>query len=291
MPCARRRFVDGDERLYVLGQMHGGAVGFSAVHRRAVGPLRKVHEDDDLVVAQQSRVGAGRGIAGHALARCIHVAGCIEEVAQRLQPRNNGGGLAMTGDVGGACIRAQRRPMRQRDVDAVLRHRRRRALRPFDQDERRIGERRQADLLELALVLDPVEIGMHHRKRRQLVALHQGEGRARDFQRLVAREIADHGAGGRGLAGTEIPGEGDNVAGAGQQGEIGHQLRGRRLVDKRDGECGWFSHSAASRCAAWSVGKSQITTVPRPTIESTRTLPPCSSTKERTSDRPSPAPR
>ncbi len=34
-----------------------------------------------------------------------------------------------------------------------------------------------------------------------------------------------------------------------------------------------------------------MTVVPLPTMESTRTLPPCSSTKERTSDRPSPAPR
>src|SRR5581483_2044498 len=78
---------------------------------------------------------------------------------------------------------------------------------------------------------------------------------------------------------------------ADQQREVGHQLRGSRLVVKRDGEFGGFAHSAASRCAAWSVGKSQITTVPLPTTESTCTLPPCSSTKERTSDSPSPAPR
>src|SRR3954447_1388861 len=136
-----------------------------------------------------------------------------------------------------------------------------------------------------------VEIGMHHREGRQLVTLHQREGRARHLQRLVAGEITDHGARCGSLAGTEIAGERDDVARADQQRQICHQLRGGRLVDERDGECGRFSHSAASRCAAWSVGKSQITTVPLPTIESTRTLPPCSSTKERTSERPSPAPR
>ena len=38
-------------------------------------------------------------------------------------------------------------------------------------------------------------------------------------------------------------------------------------------------------------GKTQVTVVPRPTAESSFTVPPCSSTKERTSDRPSPVPR
>src|ERR1043165_7992637 len=35
----------------------------------------------------------------------------------------------------------------------------------------------------------------------------------------------------------------------------------------------------------------QVTVVPRPTAESSFTVPPCSSTKERTIDKPSPAPR
>ena len=39
------------------------------------------------------------------------------------------------------------------------------------------------------------------------------------------------------------------------------------------------------------VGKVQVTVVPWPTAESIVTEPPCSSTKERTSDRPRPGPR
>src|SRR5882757_7248510 len=131
---------------------------------------------------------------------------------------------------------------------------------------------------------------MQQRKRRQIVALHQGESRARHFQRLVAGEIADHCACRRGLAGAEIPRQRNDIAGADQQRQIGHQLCGRGFVRERQRECRWLGHSAAWRCA-WSTGNSQVTVVPRPTIESTRTLPPCSSTKERTSDRPRPAPR
>ena len=37
---------DGDEWFDVLGQMHGGAVGFAVMDRRAVGPLRGIHQDD-----------------------------------------------------------------------------------------------------------------------------------------------------------------------------------------------------------------------------------------------------
>src|SRR5262249_52412194 len=86
-------------------------------------------------------------------------------------------------------------------------------------------------------------------------------------------------------------GEGDHVARSYQQREVGHQMRSRRLVRQRRRKCHRRGHSAALRCAFWSIGKSQVTVVPLPTTESTRTLPPCSSTKERTSDRPRPAPR
>ncbi|MGY3405444.1 hypothetical protein ACVWZV_001557 [Bradyrhizobium sp. GM5.1] len=63
---------------------------------------------------------------------------------------------------------------------------------------------------------------MHHRERWQLVALHQREGRARHFQCIVAGEVADHGPRRRGLAGPEIAGERDDIAGADQQREVGH---------------------------------------------------------------------
>src|SRR6185369_7180888 len=98
------------------------------------------------------------------------------------------------------------------------------------------------------------------------------------FQRIVTSEIADHRPRRRGLAGAEITRQRNDVARADQQCEVGHQIRGR-------------GHSAALRCAFWSIGKSHVTVVPLPTTESTCTLPPCSSTNERTSERPRPAPR
>jgi hypothetical protein len=50
-------------------------------------------------------------------------------------------------------------------------------------------------------------------------------------------------------------------------------------------------YSAASRRGAPSMGKVQITVVPAPGSDTRSTRPPCSSTKERTIDRPRPTPR
>src|SRR5262249_57642099 len=49
--------------------------------------------------------------------------------------------------------------------------------------------------------------------------------------------------------------------------------------------------AAAARSATCSSGKAQTTVVPRPGAESRLTVPPCSSTNERTIDKPSPVPR
>ena len=51
------------------------------------------------------------------------------------------------------------------------------------------------------------------------------------------------------------------------------------------------AYSAADRSTTRSIGKVHTTVVPWPTAESIVTVPPCSSTNERTSDRPRPAPR
>ena len=209
---------------------------------------------------------------------------------KRLQSRHLRRRLAIAGDFGGARGGSERRAMAEGDVDAIFGQRIGRALRPFDQRQRALRQRRQSDFLQLARIIDPIEIGVNNRER-QIVALRQRECRAWHFQRGVVGEIADHGARRRGLARAEIARERDDVARTDQQREVGHQMRRRRLVRQRHRECRWRGHSAALRCAFWSIGKSQVTVVPLPTTESTRTLPPCSSTKERTSDRPRPAPR
>ena len=55
--------------------------------------------------------------------------------------------------------------------------------------------------------------------------------------------------------------------------------------------CAAMTYSAALREAAAAAGKMHITVVPSPGTDSMLTLPPCSSTNERTIERPSPAPR
>ena len=64
---------------------------------------------------------------------------------------------------------------------------------------------------------------MHQRKPRQLVGLHQREGRARHLDRLVVGEIADQRAGERGLAGAEIARQRDQVAGLERGGDVDRQ--------------------------------------------------------------------
>ena len=65
-PRSRRPLADGDERLDVLGQVHRGAVGFSVIDRGPSGRRGEFIRIDDAVVANQPRIGTGRGIAGHA---------------------------------------------------------------------------------------------------------------------------------------------------------------------------------------------------------------------------------
>src|SRR5215475_6437152 len=72
----------------------------------------------------------------------------------------------------------------------------------------------------------------------------------------------------------------------------GRERRGANLrsVNGEVVSCLAKSH-AAVRSPVCLSGNTQVTVVPRPTAESSVTVPPCSSTKERTSDRPRPVPR
>ena len=103
--------------------------------------------------------------------------------------------------------------MAERDVDAVFRQRvgaRVPAIRSAPPSPSGNGD---SPISSSSLgIVDAVEVGMDQRKRRQVVALRQREGRARHFQRVVVGEIADHGARRGGLAGAEIAGQRDDVA-------------------------------------------------------------------------------
>ena len=123
----------------------------------------------------------------------------------------------------------------------------------------------------------PVEIGMHERETRQLVGLHQREGRARHLDAVVAGEIADQRARERGLAGAEIAGQRHQVAGLERSGDVHRRSRTRRrLVRQRHGEAcaagGGRKHRRAPLISATpsasrgrcSSGKVQVTVVPWP---------------------------
>ena len=140
--------------------------------------------------------------------------------------------------------------MIERDIDAVRRQRASGAFGPFDQRDRAFRQWRQADLFQFALVVDAIEVGVNQGNGRQVVALREREGRAWNLQRFVIGEIADHGAGSGGLAGAEIARKRDDVAGADQQREVGHQMRGRCLICERHQKCRGRAHSAALRCTA-----------------------------------------
>ncbi len=219
------------------------------IDRRAVRPPRRIHQDDAAVVADEPRIGTRRGIARHVLPSGVGIIGFSEKLPQLPQSDHLRGRAAVAGDFSRAGRGSQRRTVAESDIDAIGRQRTGGALRPFDQRQGCFRQRRQADLLEFGGIVDAIKVGVNQRERRQVVGLRKREGRARNLQRLVAGEIADHGAGRRGLAGAEVAGQRDDVAGADQQREIGHQMRGRGLVRKCQREGRGIGHSAALRCA------------------------------------------
>ena len=91
---------------------------------------------------------------------------------------------------------------------------------------------------------------MQNGKGAAFITLNQGEARARNIQFAVAGEMANQGARGRGLADTEAAGQGDEIAGADQEREVGHQVRGVLLVGERERRHERRgAHCAALRCA------------------------------------------
>ena len=120
-----------DERHHRFGEMRDLAVGLAVLHRRPVGPLRRVHQDRAPVAEDQAVIAAGRGVAGHALARRLAQAGLGDELAHRrdaVDPRREG---AVAGDAGVAEFRLELGRQRQRHVDAVGRQEARGAVGPF----------------------------------------------------------------------------------------------------------------------------------------------------------------
>ena len=142
---------------------------------------------------------------------------------------------------------------------------------------RRLRQIVEAELGELAGPGQPVEIGMHQRKARQFVGLHQREGRARHRDVRIVGEVADQRAGERGLAGAEIAGQRHQVAGLERVGDVDHEPHASPArsssatvkleppdVDRKHRQCHPAKRAARllRRPRLLDAGKPQITVVP-----------------------------
>ena len=97
---------------------------------------------------------------------------------------------------------------------------------------------------QAARPVQPPQVEMMHRAERRVVALHQGEGRARHLQRRIAGGGAQEGAGERGLAGAELAFQQDRIARPRQGGHRGGERLGRR-------EVGQFDRGGSRRRRTW----------------------------------------
>ena len=161
------------------------------------------------------------------------VAAAFEEAADRRQAVGARRERAVAGDADVAMLGPELGRQRERDVEPVRRQEAGGAVRPLHHHHGAFGQVVEAELLQLARRVEPVKVGMHHRKARQLVDLHQREGRARHLNVRVAGEMADHGAGERGLAGAEIARQRDQVAGLQRRRDVGDEALGGLLVGQR----------------------------------------------------------
>ena len=257
--------------------MRDGAVGLAEPDRRPVGPRRRDHQHGALaVVPRQPLIGAARGVALHVVAPRLAPAGLVEQASRRDRDREalapehaarQGRDAARLGPLG-IDVEHDVEPASGRQPGPG-------AVGPFDQRDQPLDILDQADVVELVGRADAVEIGMEHGPARCLVALQQGEGRARRLELRVLGELAQDGAGEQGLAGAEMAGERDDVAGLQDRGEIAGERDGRGLVGEHEPMHARprrvFAHSAASDSGMPSEGKTAVTRVPRPGAESSST--------------------
>jgi hypothetical protein len=213
--------------------MHDRAVRLAVAHRRAVRPAWRVHQDGALIAEPQPFVRAGRCVALDALALGFGVSAAFQKAADRGQPVGAQGECPVTGDADVAMVGPKLRRERERDVEPVRRQEAGRAIRPFHHRHGAFGQVVEAELLQFARRVEPVEVGMHHREARQFVDLHQREGRARHLYHGIAGEMADHGTGEGGLAGAEVARQRDQVAGLQRRRDVGDEALGGLLVRQR----------------------------------------------------------
>ncbi len=268
----------GDEWRHALGQMRDGAVGLVVAHRRAVGTTWRVHQDETFAAKLQPVIDAGRGVARHAPAHRLAHAALGDELAHRRDPLHPRREAAVAGHARVAEFELELGGERERDVEPVRRQRVGRPVRPFDHDDSVLRQIVEAELGHFGGARQAVEIGVHQRKLRQIVGLHQREGRARHLDRFVAREIANECAHERSLAGAEIARKGNDVTGLERARDVDHQPSGGLLVRQHHREARTaggqqHGHSGTAGRPPWRPSPSRVTPprcVPRPVQAGTR---------------------
>ncbi len=213
--------------------MRDRAVGLAVAHRRTVRPARRVHQDHVLAVEREPLEDAGRSVAFHARAPRLGVSGFLKERTQLRHALDAGRERAVADHAGVAHLGTKLRRQREGDVEAVRRQQARRAVRPFQQHDAALRQIVEAELGKFRTAGEPVEIGMHQQKARQLVILHQREGRARHLDRVVAGEVTDQRPRERGLAGAEIAGQRHQIAAVQQSGYLSCEARGIGFAAQR----------------------------------------------------------
>ena len=251
-----QRIGNGHEGRHVLGEMGDAAVGQAVADGRAVGLARSVHDHQRLAVPVHRLVAAAGGIAAEAAAGLFGAAGFGEEAADRQRTQDAGRRLGIGAHMGGPAAAGG---IVQRDRHRGRGQRRRRVLRPFDEDDAVPRHLLEAELVQFVVARQAVEVEMR-RRRVRLVGLHQRVGRRRHLELRVVSQGADRGACQRRLAGAQIADQRDHVACRQRQREVAaepqrggfvgqrnagdlHEL-GRGVARDRCRACG--AHSAAS---------------------------------------------
>ena len=189
-----------------------------------------------LVAEREPLVGPRRGVALDARAERVAVAALGDELAHPRDAVDARRERAVAGDAGVAELELELGRERERDVEPVGRQEAGGAVRPFDQHDGVLRQVVEAELGEFGRARQAVEVGMHHRKLRQVVGLHQREGRARHLDRRIVREVADERAREHGLAGAEVARERDQVARLQRIGDVDHEPARGVLVRQRHRE-------------------------------------------------------
>ena len=218
---------DRDVRHDVLGQMGDGAVRLAVTHRRTVRPPRRIHQNRVLLVEREPLVNTRRSVADHAAPSRTAETGILEKAAQLRNPCRPCGKRAVAGDAGVARLRTELWGKRKRYVEAIGWQKSGGAIRPFHEHDSARRQIIEAEFAEFGRARKPVEIRVHQDEARQLVGLHQREGRTWHFDGLIAGEVADQRARERGLAGAQIAGQRHQIAGLERERDLGRKPRRR----------------------------------------------------------------